>query len=357
MIFGKNKNDKRRVVANEIKELEDGTMEVTITFDPFYHGHDLGKPRNYDPKKYKAMVESKSTQTRIKNGYAVGYYSHESRNKKRGYIPSERDTEGKEVIPCCKTLSMEWTEDGKVRHTQRILNNSIGKEIQTLIKGGVGGFSSVHNLATKEFLGFDYVVAPNFSSNRAVVDNACNNGVCGLDLDSIEHQILEDTKSNIENYLQNMGIDSIEIRDALLRLEEQTADISSAKKILEKMKLYEDTIADLREQHRLELEAKEIELEDVKDELDLLKEELDAVRQGKIQEVEELKTKLDSLGLDDELKPQDWGKYIQYTTTDDIIADQRVELDKHKDKINKNTMLEKQLKKFNFALMKPYSTK
>jgi len=217
-MFGK--KEKPHTVKSKLKEHEDGTMTVEIAFSPAKHGHDLGAERNYDLKAYQDMVESKSTQTRIKNGYSLGYYSHHSRDKAKGYTPSERDAEGNIVFPVCKTLSMTWdSQNQEVIHTQRILNNPIGKEVQTLIKNAVGGFSSVHDLTEGKFLGFDYVVAPNFSSNRVLVDNLCKDGLCDIDLDSIQSTTEKSVKEEIRNYLDDIGVDSIKVENALYSLE------------------------------------------------------------------------------------------------------------------------------------------
>jgi hypothetical protein len=285
------KREKKQLA--DIKKFDDGTMEVSITFDPFTHGHDLGVARNYTPEDYKAMVESKSTQGRIANGYAVGYYSHSNRNPHKGYIPSERNGEGNEVIPCCKTLEMKWV-NGKVRHTQRILANKIGKEIQKLIEGGVGGFSSVHNLKTKEFFGFDYVITPNFSSNRAIVDNVCEGGVCALDSITTE----------VESYLKLIGKDSIEVRDAIVALE------------------YDSVVVD---EIRNFIHLKDIELDEAKDEAKEWRNKYETL----------LDTIDVEFGISRDLEIKDWAKFINI---DDIRARQLEEINKlpkkEKQKIN-----------------------
>ncbi len=346
-LFGnKDKKDTRQVIANEMIKKEDGTMEVTITFDPFYHGHDLGSKRNYNVDKYRAMVENNSTQARIANGYAVGYYSHDSRSRKKGYVAAERDDNGNEVIPCCKTLKMEWVEgENKVRHTQRILNNKIGKEIQKLIENGVGGFSSVHNLSNGSFYGFDYVISPNFSSNRAVVDNICENGVCSIDADSIKTEIEDTLRDEIESYLMSIGVDSIEARDALLYLEEHRDSFianNKAIKALEKAKIeHQEQLDAITIQKDLELQQKDIELDELRDEIERLKAEIDNIKY-------DYKVKLDSLGLDDNLNPADWGDFVKHITTDEVITQQMDTLKKNNLKMPNK---QKQMSHFNFSNM------
>jgi hypothetical protein len=243
-------NKEKRTIADEIKELPDGTMEVTITFDPFTHGHELGQARNYDPKKYKFMVENPKTQMHIKNGYAIGGYTHDIRNS-NGTLKST-DEFGNKIIPALKTLSMEWIPTGNgyglVRHKQRIANNKIGKEIQELIKAGIGGFSSAHNLKTGDFFGFDYVALPNFTTNRVIVDNSCKNGMCNLNFDEVVNDIDKTLKEEITAYLDSLGVDYTQNEiNSLIALEKEKESYKNNLVLLDKIEETKKTI-----QHDLE---------------------------------------------------------------------------------------------------------
>jgi len=282
----------KNIIANDYKELDNGEMEVTITFNPFEHGHFLGSPRNYDKIKYKNMVENKKTQIHIKNGYAIGYYGHDSRDPNKGYIPHERDKNGDVIYPCCKTLSMKWVEPNLVRHTQRILSNEIGKEIQKLIKAGVGGFSSVHNLKTGDFYGFDYVISPNFTTNRVIVDNTCKNGMCGISTDSVFNSIDNEIRGNIKAYLDSIGIDDNSILEAIYNLEKHTLT-------------YQDNIKLLNE-----IEKQKREIYTKLDEVEYSKKKIQDELQNFIEnKYKKLIMQLDSLGFvidnDDKIKPTD----------------------------------------------------
>lgn len=233
----------RKIAKNIIKN-EDGTMEVTIEFNPFTQDHFLGKQKkHYAVESYRPMVEDKKVQMQIQNGYAIGFYGHGNRNEDKGYIPNEKNTNGEEVFPCCKTLSMEWVEPNLVRHTQRILNNEIGLEIQKLIESGVGGFSSVHDLVGRQFYGFDYVVTPNLSSNRIFVDNVCKNGVCNVNFDSVEFKQNNEIKSNIKEYLQGLGKYSFENEQALYKLETKTSDYVENKIMMDSIKIAKEDMS------------------------------------------------------------------------------------------------------------------
>ena len=227
-----------RLVADDLKELEDGSLEVTITFNPFEHGHYMGGARNYNPQKYKAMIENKKTQLHIDNGYALGGYTHDVRTKS-GQIKSFMEN-GEPIIPCCKTVSMEWVNRGSgkgfVRHTQRIADNKIGREVQKLIKAGIGGFSSVHNLQSGDFFGFDYVIYPNFTTNRAIVDNTCKNGMCSITRDSIEVSLERDLRDNVKTYLKHNGMPySDDIVSSIENLEKHTTTYADNIMLLEEI--------------------------------------------------------------------------------------------------------------------------
>ena len=213
----------KKVLAKDYKIFDDKTMEIGIEFSPFEHGHKLGTPRNYNPEKYQKMVENKETQTHIANGYALGTFTHDFRDI-NGNLKS-MDNNGKPVIPICKTLEMTFNKKDKiVYHKQRVTNNPLGLEVQTLIKNGIGGFSSAHNLNTGKFYGFDYVHYPNFTTNRVIVDNACKNGMCSFD----EIQILkQDLEKQALVYLDTLGIDRDNkvVLDAIVNLELTTNEV------------------------------------------------------------------------------------------------------------------------------------
>lgn len=246
---------KAKKVKSTYSKEADGTMLVSIQFTPFTHGHDLGDERNYDPIQYRKMVENPRTQKRIANGYAVGFYSHHSRQKGAGYVAGERDAEGNTVFPCCKTLSMEWV-DGEVKHEQRILSNKIGLEVQTLIENAVGGFSSLHDLENGDFLGFDYVVSPNFSTNRVLVDNLCEDGLCSIDMDTITRKTENIVRDNIKGYLSSIGKNNKAVENAIYALEIQEDNSQKLLDSIAKAKEITDN-----EKEVLELEKKELSLE------------------------------------------------------------------------------------------------
>jgi len=315
----KNKDDTRRIVADKIVKNPDGTMDVTITFNPFEHGHFLGRQRNYAIEKYKKMVENPKTQLHIKNGYAIGTYTHDYRTSSG--VLKNRDENGNPIEPCCKTIAMEWVEPHYVRHTQRIANNETGKKIQKLIEAGIGGFSSVHNLNTGDFYGFDYVIYPNFATNRVVADNSCEMGMCSLNKDDVVSELENIIKQKAEFVVDSLGIedDRDEIISTIEELERQTPEYQLEKKLAEEIEKAKDQIKEEFEEEKGNLikqieelkkiiEKKEEEKEALKDNLEnkILKLENEILKKENF--INKLTLQLDGLDLEvvgEEVKPKE----------------------------------------------------
>ncbi len=191
---------------NNLKSIEtfdDGTMIVNVSFD--LRGYQTkGTEKHYDLKKYKEMVDSEITQKEIAEHRALGIFGHRRRieGEMSPYI-DEQDGRGNDIIPVCKTLEMSMT--GSVVSAKiMILSNEKAKVIQSLIKDKVGGFSSVHNLKTGIFTGFDYVLNQRFVQNRPNIKRVCENGTCSIlddlqaEMDSAYGYVLkDDTRENI----------------------------------------------------------------------------------------------------------------------------------------------------------------
>jgi len=257
IIKGRNMNKldiKKELLPKGVKILDNGQMEVTITFDVSNNGHNFGASRNYDLVKYKTMIDDINVQKAIKDGYCKGYLGHQKRNTKAGYLPSEVDTDGNEVEPVCMTKSMSMNEN-MVTHTQRIFNTEQGIKVQKLILNGGVGFSSVHNLKEKKFFGFDAVISPNFSTNRVIVDSICN-GAC--EIDSVIDNAINDTVGvNADDEIKEIAkdllmkddtvVDMIKIKDFIQALKEDKSNIEiNLSQIKEELKKANDENAILK---------------------------------------------------------------------------------------------------------------
>lgn len=229
--------------VENIEEFDDGTMIVKVSFD--LKGYQTqGTEKHYDIKKYKKMVDNTSVQKEIAEHRALGIFGHRRRmeGSLSPYI-DEQDSKGNDIIPVCKTMSMHM-EGSVVSATIMILSNEKAKIIQSLIKDRVGGFSSVHNLTTEKFSGFDYVLNQRFVHNRPSIKRVCENGTCSIlddlqtEMDSAYGYVLkDDTRDNIRK-LKTMTDEfaefkAIEDKMTKLRTKSDTLDELVAKGIID----------------------------------------------------------------------------------------------------------------------------
>ena len=210
-----------------VKILENGQMEVTISYDVTKHGHSFSKPRNYNVQAIALMINDPKTQEAIKNGYAKGYYGHTKRNPNKGYLPSELDGNGNEVEPICMTTALSISGN-IITHTQRIFNTDDGCRVQQLILNGAVGFSNVWDIGKKKFFGYDVVVSPNFAGNRIVVDSICE-GNCAISedfyIDEVTSQLpTDEAKEALKYLLEKYGDENITAINRLKSKSKQLVD-------------------------------------------------------------------------------------------------------------------------------------
>ena len=261
--------------------LDNGQMEVTISFDVTAHGHSMSESRNYDLSRIKSVLNSRSVIEFIKNGYAKGFYGHGKRNKGAGYVPSEVDTNGVEVEPVCVTKSV--TIQGKIiTHKQRIFNTDNGIKLQKLILNGGVGFSVVWNLAKGYLLGFDAVVSPNFSGNRIIVDSICSGGSCNID-DALNSEIDSVYGKDAEEEIRDIAMD-------LLMHQEDVLNYIDADSFIRELK------DDKLRQENINFSLKE-DIDGFRKEISLLESSLKNEEVKHNSEIEELKLQLAGFGI------------------------------------------------------------
>lgn len=127
-----------------------------------------GTPRNFDIPAIVKAINSGATQEKVKHRDMYGYYGHWPRVK-FGMNPSEGGVvDGKQVAiePAMVTTYLKAFDDGTIEHRAEFFDTNAGKLAQTLFKRKAGGFSSAIDEIKPEFFGFDYVLEPNFSTNR-----------------------------------------------------------------------------------------------------------------------------------------------------------------------------------------------
>lgn len=151
-----------------------------------------GPERYFDTAVAAKLINSPSVQEKVKHGDMLGYFGHWPRVQ-FGLNPAEGGiVNGKAVSiePAIRTLSIVAMPDGWVEHEAEFLDNANGKIAARLFASKAGGFSSAIRapeiggkaIAT-EFHGFDYVLEPNYTTNRGY----------GLTLDGVagEEDILD----------------------------------------------------------------------------------------------------------------------------------------------------------------------
>ncbi|MEJ7804443.1 MAG: hypothetical protein WKG03_00765 [Telluria sp.] len=137
-----------------------------------------GKDRNFDLRALTALVNSPEIQERVRNRDLVGYYGHWQRMR-FGMTPPETvimDGKSVNIEPAIVTTYLRAEADGTIEHRTEFLDTASGKVAARLHKSKAGGFSSAINATARgnlsvpvEFAGFDYVLEPNYTTNRGYV--------------------------------------------------------------------------------------------------------------------------------------------------------------------------------------------
>jgi len=134
-----------------------------------------GPERYFDTAVAARLINSGVVQEKVKHGDMLGYFGHWPRVQ-FGLNPAEGGiVNGKAVSvePALRTVSLVAYPDGWVEHEAEFLDNANGKIAARLFASKAGGFSSAIRapqvggkaIAT-EFHGFDFVLEPNYTSNR-----------------------------------------------------------------------------------------------------------------------------------------------------------------------------------------------
>lgn len=150
-----------------------------------------GKERNFNIRAIAAAINGPATQERVKSRDMHGYYGHWPRVK-FGMIPNEGVMDGgntaPRVIPAFITTYLRAFDDGTVEHKAEFIDTEPGRVAAKLFDSRVGGFSSAIEEAPAQFFGFDYVLEPNYSTNRGyTLDSAA-----GMTLDDVEQAIRDE---------------------------------------------------------------------------------------------------------------------------------------------------------------------
>ncbi len=202
-----------------------GKKSGKIQYNVQHRGREhRGKDRRFDLRAMAALVNSLAIQERVRNRDMVGYYGHWQRMK-FGLIPPETVVvDGKliNIEPAIVTTYLRAYDDGNIEHETEFLDNPSGKIAARLHDSKTGGFSSAvfakpsGNLdVPTEFAGFDYVLEPNYTTNRGYVFDGVS-----ADIEADRERMLLDSVMHSQHALSAMNVlyDSLQ-SDHLLALQ------------------------------------------------------------------------------------------------------------------------------------------
>lgn len=181
-----------------------------------------GVERNLNIKTVVDYINGPVMQEKIKNRAVTGYYGHGVR-KIAGLEPVENVVvNGKinDIEPAIITTFLEADQDGTVRHKTEFLDTIPGRKAARAYSNRVGGFSSAIDGKTFRFFGFDYVLDPNYTTNRGyILDSA-------VDVSNPEtvEQILDSVREEEDAIIQRI----IDAKDAQIMQLTMALDSASA---------------------------------------------------------------------------------------------------------------------------------
>jgi len=207
-----------------------------------------GKDRNFDIPAIVRAINSPACQEKVKNRDMLGYYGHWVRLK-YGLNPSEGGLEqGKPafVEPALVTTLLRAYPDGTVEHQAQFLDNDSGNCALKLYQSHVGGFSSVIGNAYQgnpEFYGFDYVLEPNYTTNRGYTMDSLRE--CeGVTAEEIDLAIRAEQMRGMLKILDAVTTEREAARVTIDSLREENEELSRSLK--EKEKALTDALAKIK---------------------------------------------------------------------------------------------------------------
>jgi len=186
-----------------------------------------GKDRNFNIKALCDSINGNATQERVKSRAMLGYYGHLPRML-AGLDPVESlVSSGKynEIEPAIVTTYLEAFPDGTVKHQTEFLDTLPGRKAARMYSQKIGGFSSAIDQSKHELYGFDFVLDPNYLTNRGFsLDSA------GMAFDSAsgEEIALDQVIDTLKGEEEDCLLDIIEQRNAQIEQMAQALDSVAA---------------------------------------------------------------------------------------------------------------------------------
>ena len=184
-----------------------------------------GKDRNFNLRAIAAAVNGPVCQERVRNRDMVGFYGHWPRvkfgmNPREGGLAAGRASL---VEPALVTTLLRASDDGTIEHQAEFIDNDSGKVAAKLYAGRVGGFSSAIDQIGNEFWGFDYVLEPNYSTNRGYTLDDVN----GMTLDDVEAAMYDEQLQGLSMLLASAHAASEQASEVIERLQLENEQLLS----------------------------------------------------------------------------------------------------------------------------------
>jgi hypothetical protein len=177
-----------------------------------------GQERDFNIKALCDSINGPATQEKIKTRAMLGYFGHKPRilfgmdAVESGVIAGKYN----EIEPAIVTTYLEAFPDGTIKHQTEFLDSLPGKRAARMFSNRIGGFSSAIDQLKNEFYGFDYVLDPNFSTNRGFALDSAN-----MTLD----EVIAEAKSEEEDFwLALIAKKDAELEQVALALDHATTE-------------------------------------------------------------------------------------------------------------------------------------
>ena len=175
-----------------------------------------GSERNFDIPTIVNAINSPECQERVKNRDMLGYYGHWPRIK-FGMLPQEGSMAlGRPAIvePALVTVYLKASPDGTIEHKAEFLGTDSGQVAAKLYASRTGGFSSAIDCDIPCFFGLDYVLEPNYSTNRGYALDS----VSGISLDAVDNEIQNEQLRGMKILLDSAMVERDMVNQTIERL-------------------------------------------------------------------------------------------------------------------------------------------
>lgn len=211
----------------------------SITYNVRERGRKFrGVERNFDTASLAKLINSPAVQEKVKHGDMGGYFGHWPRIKfgmefTEGGV--DRETGKAVALPAAlRTIELSADAEGNITHRAEFLDTEAGQIAQGLYNSKMGGFSSAIDAMPRTspaiargFYGFDYVLEPNYTTNRGhkvVLDAVGSNPELAALLDGVlaQNAIEQDEMAAIFDSLHAQHLD---VLSALERASQQNDEL------------------------------------------------------------------------------------------------------------------------------------